>query len=91
MNAVVRLAVKPVAALTRHPQLLRIPVAGITKILLSGEKPFKMKSSGDDVIATTAFYLGALGFEPEMLDVIYRLLEPGQVFLTLGPTRGYFP
>lgn len=83
-------AVVPLAA-RQHSLLARyLPRSGLVKATLPDGKVCRMWSRGDDDIATTLFWRGWWGHEPETSGLFYARAASARTTLDIGAHVGYF-
>lgn len=67
-----------------------LPRTGLVETALPDGKLLRMRSLGDDGVATTLFWLGWTGHEPETARPFYKLAMSAQTTLDIGAHVGYF-
>lgn len=74
-----------------HPALARfLPRAGLVEATLPDGRVLRMRSRGDDDIASELFWRGWACHEPETTKVFYELAGSARVVLDVGAHVGYF-
>lgn len=75
----------------RHPSVARyLPRAGVVEAGLPSGRPLRLWSRGDDDIATTVFWRGWAGHEPETAERFLELATSARTTLDIGAHVGYF-
>lgn len=67
-----------------------LPRAGLVEAPLPDGGRLRMWSRGDDDVATTVYWRGWAGFEPETSKTFYELARAARVTLDIGAHVGYF-
>ena len=84
-------AVKPVARFLPPQALLRLPVTRSVHVRSPlCEEGIVLQSCGVDLIASTLYWHGLAGWEPETLPVFLRLVQAGSTVLDVGANTGLF-
>lgn len=74
----------------REPAARYLPRAGLVEATLPDGSSLRLRSRGDDDIATKIFWLGWAGHEPETARLFYGLAASARTTLDIGAHVGYF-
>lgn len=80
----------PEAARSRPSVARYLPRAGVVEAVVPSGGVLRMWSRGDDDIATTVFWRGWAGHEPETAEPFWKLATSARVTLDVGAHVGYF-
>ena len=93
VNSPVTTAVRaalPAGARNRASVARFLPRAGVVEAVVPSGKVLRMWSRGDDDIASTVFWRGWAGHEPETAEPFWKLATSARVTLDVGAHVGYF-
>jgi FkbM family methyltransferase len=93
VNSLVTTALRaalPLSARNWPPVARYLPRAGVVQAALPSGGVLRMWSRGDDDIATTVFWRGWAGHEPETAEPFIGLARSARVVLDIGAHVGYF-
>jgi len=83
-------AALPQGSTLREPAARYLPRAGLVEAPLPDGRVLRMRSRGDDDIATRLFWFDWAGHEPETARPFYELATSAQTTLDIGAHVGYF-
>jgi len=90
VNAIVRVALRPLAGALPPEQLMRVPVVATVRVRLPSGAELRLGSDGRDAIASAYYWRGLQAWEPDTFRVIDRLLPHANVVFDVGANSGPF-
>lgn len=90
INLLLRILLKPVSPFIPGKIINRIPIVGEVYLQLPNSKTVVITSDGSDSLASTLFWSGLSGFEPETMDLYFRLLKYSKTVFDIGANTGLF-
>lgn len=90
LNRCVRetLSFRPVSSIVPDHIKTRVPVVGEASFQLPHEKALVLYNDGNDTIASRLFWLGIDSFEPDTIQLLYRLMPGTETFFDIGANTG---
>ncbi len=90
LNRCVRkaLSFRPVSSMIPDHVKTRVPVVGEANFQLPHEKVLVLYNDGNDTIASRLFWLGFDSFEPDTIQLLYRLMPGAEAFFDIGANTG---
>lgn len=79
---------KLMSSMIPHQIRCRIPVVGEISVPLPDGKTLQINNDGNDTIASRMFWMGFDSFEPDTIQLLYKLLPHIRVFFDIGANTG---
>lgn len=82
--------IKPILPNKLKKSLIKIPVNRDVTVRMYNKKSFIMKNDGSDTIANILYWNGPDKYESETTSLLFKILEPKDVFFDIGANTGIY-
>lgn len=82
------LTLRPVSSIVSDKIKTRVPVVGDIRLQLPDHKTLVLCNNGNDTIAARLYWMGFGSFEPETIELLYKLLPSVNTFFDIGANTG---